>query len=94
MNRGKKIVNCRENCIEKHIMSRTDKQETGPASNNSLLLADICHMIEETRSVVATAVNAGMTMLYWNIDKRINDRFSKVKGQSMGRKLSPRCGEN
>ena len=39
------------------------------------LLADIRRMIEETRSAVAAAVNAGLTTLYWRIGKRINEEI-------------------
>ena len=63
-------------------MNRKGKQEIGPTLNNSLLLADIRNMIEEARSVVATAVNAGLTMLYWNIGKRINEEI--LKGERAG----------
>ena len=36
------------------------------------LLHDLRHLIEETRSTVATTVNAALTMLYWRVGKRIN----------------------
>jgi hypothetical protein len=51
-------------------------------------------MIEETRSMVVTAVNAGLTMLYWNIGRRIREETFEVGGRSMGRKLSLHWGEN
>jgi hypothetical protein len=35
------------------------------------LLQDIRGLVEEARSVVAVAVNAGLTMLYWQIGQRI-----------------------
>lgn len=43
---------------------------TAPYSANALV-GDIRALIEETRSAVATAVNAGLTLLYWRIGKRI-----------------------
>lgn len=46
-------------------MRHKDKKEIVPFSNDSLLVNDIRQMIEETRSAVTTAVNAGLTMLYW-----------------------------
>lgn len=39
----------------------------------TVLIADIRRMIEETRTSVATAVNAGLTILYWRIGKRIHE---------------------
>jgi len=41
------------------------------------LLGDIRAMIEKTRAVVAVTVNAGLTMLYWRIGKRINEEILK-----------------
>lgn len=68
-------------------MSRKDKRELEPASNNFLLLEDIRHMIETTRSVVATTVNAGLTMLYWNIGKRIREETLKGERAEYGQEI-------
>jgi predicted nuclease of restriction endonuclease-like (RecB) superfamily len=81
-------------------MSHRGKEELGPTLNNSLLLEDIRHMIESTRSVVATTINAGMTMLYWNVGKRIHEEILKggraEYGQeivaSLGRELAAEYG--
>ena len=37
------------------------------------LVGDIKTLIAESRQQVAVAVNSAMSMLYWNIGKRIND---------------------
>ena len=37
------------------------------------LIGDIRALIEETRSAVAVTVNAGLTLLYWRIGKRIRE---------------------
>lgn len=68
-------------------MSRKDKLELGPASNNSLLLEDIRHMIEATRSAVATTVNAGLTALYWDIGKRIHEEILKGERAEYGEEI-------
>jgi predicted nuclease of restriction endonuclease-like (RecB) superfamily len=39
------------------------------------MLQYIRNLIDETRSSIATAVNAGLTLLYWRIGKRINDEL-------------------
>ncbi len=39
---------------------------------DDLLLKDIRDLIEEARSAVATTVNVGLTMLYWQIGRRIH----------------------
>src|SRR3990172_11526242 len=49
----------------------------GKIMEKGVLLHDIRRMIEETRSSVATMVNAGLTMLYWQIGKRINEEILK-----------------
>ena len=53
----------------------------------SELLGDIRRMIEETRSAVAVAVNAGLTMLYWRIGKRINKEVLKGERAEYGEKI-------
>jgi predicted nuclease of restriction endonuclease-like (RecB) superfamily len=81
-------------------MSPNDKQEIGPISNNFPLIDDIRHMIEDTRSRVATAVNVGLTILYWNIGKRMREEILNGEraeyGQeiiaSLGRELSTEYG--
>lgn len=37
------------------------------------VFSDIRQLIEETRRSVAVAVNAGLTMLYWEVGRRINE---------------------
>jgi len=73
-------------------MSRRDKQELGPASNNSMLLEDIRHMIEATRSAVATTVNAGLTTLYQNIGKRIHEEILKGERAEYGQEIVASLG--
>ena len=46
-------------------------QASGGEMETQTLFCDIRGLIEETRSSVATVVNAGMTMLYWQIGNRI-----------------------
>lgn len=54
---------------------------------NSALYSDIKQMIEDARSAVAQTVNAGLTMLYWNIGKRINDEILKNKRAGYGKQI-------
>jgi predicted nuclease of restriction endonuclease-like (RecB) superfamily len=49
------------------------KQSEPPGTTSSELLGDIRRMIDETRAAVATTVNAGLTMLYWGIGKRVRE---------------------
>ena len=58
------------------------------------LLSDISRMIEEARSAVAVTVNAGLTILYWQIGKRINEEILKGDGRNTEKRLSLRCRDN
>ncbi len=54
-----------------------------------VLLQDIRRMIEKTRSAVAAAVNVGLTMLYWQIGKRINAEILKGERAEYGAGILP-----
>lgn len=51
------------------------------------LFGDIRKLIEETRAVVAATVNAGLTMLYWQIGSRINEEILKGKRADYGAEI-------
>ena len=51
------------------------------------LLYDVRGLIEETRSIVAAAVNVGLTMLNWRIGKRINEAILKGERASYGEEI-------
>ena len=55
--------------------------------NNTILFAEIKSLIDEARSAVAQTVNAGLTMLYWNIGKRINDEILQNKRADYGKQI-------
>lgn len=59
----------------------------GKIMKKGVLLHDIRRMIEETRSSVATTVNAGLTMLYWQIGKRINEEILKGERAEYGEEI-------
>jgi hypothetical protein len=40
---------------------------------SEFLFSEITNLIEESRKAVAVTVNATLTMLYWNIGKKINE---------------------
>lgn len=48
----------------------TSKQT--PTQHTDALFHELRSLIEETRSTVATTVNAALTMLYWRIGQRIS----------------------
>ncbi len=43
--------------------------------NINNLGSEIRQLIEDTRQTVAVAVNAAMTILYWNIGRRVNNEI-------------------
>ena len=51
------------------------------------LFADIRRMIEDTRQAVSQTVNAGLTLLYWNIGKRINGEVLKNERADYGKQI-------
>ena len=44
-------------------------------------------MIEDARTAVATAVNAGLTMLYWHIGRRIREDVLNEKRAQYGKEI-------
>lgn len=76
------------------IRKRTGAVSQGP------LLHDIRRLIEDTRSAVAVTVNAGLTMLYWEIGTRIRQNILKNRRATYGeaivstlsRQLEPEFG--
>jgi predicted nuclease of restriction endonuclease-like (RecB) superfamily len=50
---------------------------------------DIRRLIEETRSGVATTVNAALTMLNWQVGKRINEEILKGERAEYGAEILP-----
>jgi len=56
------------------------------AADNALI-DDIRRMIEKTRTLVASAVNAGLTKLYWEIGKRIHREILKGDRADYGKQI-------
>lgn len=55
--------------------------------HNQQVFSDIRQLIEETRKSVAVAVNAGLTMLYWQVGKRINDEVLNNERAEYGKQI-------
>jgi predicted nuclease of restriction endonuclease-like (RecB) superfamily len=56
-------------------------------SNEPLLFQDLRNLIEESRKSVATVVNATLTMLYWDIGKRINKEVLQGERAEYGKQI-------
>ncbi|MBU2511777.1 DUF1016 family protein [bacterium] len=51
------------------------------------LVRDIKNLIEESRTQVTTTVNATLTLLHWQIGKRINEEFLKGERADYGKQI-------
>jgi predicted nuclease of restriction endonuclease-like (RecB) superfamily len=51
------------------------------------LFFEIKNLIETSKNNVAVTVNSEMTMLYWNIGKRVNDETDKYSEEMYGKKI-------
>lgn len=59
--------------MKKKKLSAHEKNQLSTVKSEPIaLFQDIRKLIDETRSSVAVTVNAGLTMLYWKIGRRIN----------------------
>jgi hypothetical protein len=59
------------------------------SNEGALLFSDLRQMIEDARKAVSQTVNLGMTLLYWNIGKRINEDVLEYKRAEYGKQILP-----
>ena len=57
------------------------------SAGNSQLLNSVVGLIDQARNRVATAVNQELTLLYWNIGKKINDDLLKNNRADYGKSV-------
>ena len=72
------------------MKSQKGKSETAgkmSALMNQTLLTDIGDLIFSARRQVAQAVNAGLTMLYWEIGRRILQDILEERRTSYGKEI-------
>lgn len=58
-----------------------------PINTNQLLFADIKQLIEDARLQVSYAVSAGLTALFWNIGKRVNQEILNNQRAAYGKQI-------
>ncbi|MCE5179271.1 MAG: PDDEXK nuclease domain-containing protein [Porphyromonadaceae bacterium] len=68
-------------------MGNNDKLESGNLLHNRGLLSEIKSLIDESRQRAASAVNAELTALYWNIGKRIRTDILKNERAAYGKQI-------
>ena len=54
---------------------------------NKVIFTDIQSLIEQSKQNIAVSVNSTMTMLYWNIGKRINQEVLQDKRAEYGKQI-------
>jgi predicted nuclease of restriction endonuclease-like (RecB) superfamily len=72
-------------------LHKTKKNNSGQlvpiSSIQTNLIQDIRTLIEAARANVAVAVNAELTLLYWNIGRRLHDEILKGKRAEYGKQI-------
>jgi predicted nuclease of restriction endonuclease-like (RecB) superfamily len=58
-----------------------------PSQPNHELFADIRQLIDESRQAVSRTVNVAVTMLYWNIGRRINEEILQNERAEYGKQI-------
>ena len=62
-----------------------------PAKNNpsteQALLADLSRLIEQSKNLVIVQANSVLTMLFWNVGKRINENILQNKRADYGKQI-------
>ena len=71
--------------MRKKTGKQVSKTDNKPISGN--LIDDIRRLIETARQNVAVTVNAGLTILYWQIGSRIRQDILKEKRAEYGREI-------
>ncbi len=75
-------------------MVRQKQQSSGNENimNNPPMFYEIKELIEQSKQQVAVAVNSAMSMLYWQIGKRINTEILKNERAEYGKKIVSTLG--
>lgn len=64
------------------------REELKKVDNSNLsLITDITTLIHESRKAVASTINTALTILYWNIGKRINDEILHGERAEYGKQI-------
>lgn len=62
---------------------------TNRTADVDFLIGDIRALIEETRSAVTVTVNAGLTLLYWRLGRRIREEILNGERADYGKAILP-----
>lgn len=68
--------------------------DTSKHKSKANLLGDIKSLIEQSKQQVAVTVNAAMSMLYWQIGKKINQEILNDKRAEYGKQIVATLSEH
>ncbi len=77
---------------KKDPKGKTETSNKAPSPMDPSLLSDIRGLILSARRQAAQTINAGLTMLYWGIGKRIRQYILKEKRASYGKEIVAALG--
>lgn len=61
---------------------------------DAALLKDLATLIEQSQRQVAVTANSAVTILFWQVGKRINEHILQNKRRNMHRRLCRQCLHN
>ncbi len=62
--------------------------------SEAALFNELSSLIEQSKAQVVSQVNSAMTLLFWQLGKRINKLYWKIRELNMANKLSLHCRDN
>jgi len=65
------------------------QNSTNIKTSEQALLADLSQLIEQSKQFVVVQANSVMTMLFWNVGKRINENILQNKRADYGKRIVP-----
>ena len=74
------------------MKKKTDKSESVAFPLGDELIADLRRLIMDARKNVAHAINAELTLLYWNIGRRISEDILNKKRAAYGKEIVAALG--
>lgn len=70
-------------------MAKKDDLKTDIALLDKRLLKELAQLIEQSRQQVATYANSTLTMLFWQVGKRINEEILGNQRADYGKQIVP-----
>ena len=62
--------------------------------NSNFLLQEVKLLTEQSKKQIAVSINSTLTLLYWEIGRRINEETIQNQRAEYGNRLSPHWRDN